>query len=71
GMNYADHLWGEREIKSVKNVSRRDIREFLPLAAEIPIVPGITEFGLEEANRALLALKRGEYRGAGVLRIAD
>ncbi len=69
-MDYANHLWGEKEIKSVKNISRRDVREFLPLAAEIPIAPEITEFRLEEANEALLALKRGRYRGAGVLRIA-
>jgi propanol-preferring alcohol dehydrogenase len=69
-LEYADCLWGEKEMKSVKNITRRDVREFLQLAAEIPIVPEITEFRLEEANRALLALKRGEYRGAGVLKIA-
>ena len=46
------------------------MREFLKVAAEIPIRPEVTEFRLEEANRALIALKRGEYRGSGVLRIS-
>lgn len=68
-LDYAVHLWHEKEIKSVANITRRDLEEFLPLAAEIPITPEVTEFKLEEANKALLALKKGEYRGAGVLKI--
>lgn len=68
-LDYTMHLWHEKEVKSVANITRRDVEEFLPLAAEIPIVPEIKEFMFEEANKALLALKRGEYRGAGVLRI--
>jgi propanol-preferring alcohol dehydrogenase len=63
-------LWLEKEIKSVANVTRQDIAEFLPLAAEIPIKPEFQEYGLEEANKALLELKRGKIRGAKVLRIA-
>lgn len=68
-LDYTVHLWHEKEVKSVSNITRRDVEEFLPLAAEIPITPEVTEFKFKEANRALLALKRGEYRGAGVLRI--
>ena len=70
-LDYTDHLWQEKEIKSVANITRQDIQEFLPLAAEIPIKSDINEFRLEEANQALLSLKQGKYRGAGVLKIAD
>jgi len=63
------HLWLEREIKSVANVTRRDVTEFLELAARIPIKPVFEEFALEEANRALTELKEGKIRGAKVLRI--
>jgi propanol-preferring alcohol dehydrogenase len=69
-LDYTEHLWYEKELKSVANVTRRDAEEFLPLAAEIPIVPETQEFRLEEANEALILLKAGEMRGAGVLKIA-
>lgn len=69
GLDYTKHLWMEREIKSVANVARRDIEEFLTLAARIPIVPEIEEYPLEDANRALVELKEGKIRGAKVLRI--
>ncbi|MEM2674242.1 MAG: hypothetical protein QXW77_01215, partial [Candidatus Hadarchaeales archaeon] len=69
-LDYVMHLWQEKEVKSVANITRQDVREFLKVAAEIPIRPEVTEFRLEEANRALIALKRGEYRGSGVLRIS-
>ena len=65
------HLWLEKEIKSVANITRRDAEEFLPLAAEIPIIPEVQEFELEEANEALILLKQGKIQGAGVLRISD
>ena len=68
-LDYAKHLWDEKEIKSVANITREDLREFLPLAAEIPIVPEIEEFELSEANKALLLLKEGKIQGAGVLRM--
>ena len=68
-LDYAKHLWYEKELKSVANVTRRDAQEFLPLAAEIPIVPEVREFKLEEANEALILLKEGKIRGAGVLRM--
>jgi propanol-preferring alcohol dehydrogenase len=68
-LSYQDHLWLEKEIKSVANVTRRDIEEFLPIAAEIPLRPQVQTYRLEEANRALLELKRGPVRGAKVLLI--
>jgi propanol-preferring alcohol dehydrogenase len=68
-LDYPAHLWLEKEIKSVANVSRRDVREFLELAAEMSIKPEIQEFSLEEANLALLELKTKKIRGAKVLRI--
>ena len=70
-LDYTAHLWYEKEVKSVANVTRRDAQEFLPLAAEIPIVPETQEFKLEEANEALILLKEGNIRGAGVLKITE
>jgi len=68
-LDYAEDLWMEREIKSVANVSRRDVAEFLELAAEIPIRPEIQEFPLEAANAALQELRNSRIRGAKVLRV--
>jgi len=69
-LDYAKYLWHEKEMKSVANITRMDVQEFLPLAAEIPIVPEVREFSLEEANEALIVLKQGKIRGAGVLDIS-
>jgi len=66
-LDYSDHLWMEKEIKSVANVTGNDIREFLKLAAEIPIRPEVQRYSLEEANHALLELKQQKIRGAKVL----
>ncbi|MGD9092537.1 MAG: zinc-dependent alcohol dehydrogenase family protein [Anaerolineales bacterium] len=68
-LDYTTHLWMEKEIKSVANVTRQDVREFLDLAAEIPIRPEINEYGLQEANQALYELKTQKIRGAKVLRL--
>ena len=68
-LDYPTHLWLEKEIKSVANVSRRDVSEFLALAAEMRIKPEVQEFALEEANRALFELKTRKIRGAKVLRV--
>ncbi len=68
-LDYPTHLWQEKEIKSVANVARADVSEFLALAAEIPIVPEVQEYALEDANRALVDLKARRIRGAKVLRI--
>jgi propanol-preferring alcohol dehydrogenase len=70
GLDYPAHLWMEKEIKSVANVARSDVREFLALAAEIPIRPAVEEYAIEDANRALLDLKTRRIRGAKVLRVA-
>jgi propanol-preferring alcohol dehydrogenase len=69
-IDYPRHLWLEKEIKSVANVTRFDVREFLRLAAEIPLKPEIREFPLEEANQALIEMRTKSIRGAKVLRIA-
>ncbi len=66
-LKYPDHLWMEKEIKSVANVTRKDVREFLQLAARIPIIPEVQEYRLEEANVALTELKNRKIRGAKVL----
>jgi propanol-preferring alcohol dehydrogenase len=66
-LSYHEHLWLEKEIKSVANVTARDIAEFLPLAASIPLQPEVTPYPLAEANQALLDLRRGQVRGAKVL----
>jgi propanol-preferring alcohol dehydrogenase len=68
-LSYHDHLWMEKEIKSVANITRFDLEEFLPVAAQIPIQPTITRFSLEQANEALMAVRRGGTRGAVVLQI--
>ena len=68
-LDYPAHLWLEKEIKSVANVARRDVREFLELSSEIPIKPEVQEFPLEEANKALIELKERRIRGAKVLKI--
>jgi propanol-preferring alcohol dehydrogenase len=66
-LDYPRHLWLEKEIKSVANVTRADIKEFLELAAAIPIEPKVQEFRLGDANQALAELKAGNIRGAKVL----
>jgi propanol-preferring alcohol dehydrogenase len=69
-LDYSTHLWMEKEIKSVANVTRRDVQEFLELAAQVPILPEVQEFALEDANQALLELKTSKIRGAKVLCVA-
>ena len=69
-LDYPRHLWQEKEIKSVANVARTDVREFLQLAAEIQMKPEVQEFELEDANRALVELKERKIRGAKVLKIS-
>jgi len=70
-LDYGQLLWDEKEIKSVANITRKDVQEFLPLAAKIPIIPEVQEFKLEEANWALTSLKQGKIQGAGVLSMPD
>jgi propanol-preferring alcohol dehydrogenase len=66
-LDYPRHLWMEKEIKSVANVTRRDVREFLELAARIPIIPEVELYPLADANRALADMKARRIRGAKVL----
>lgn len=66
-LNYSEHLWMEKEIKSVANVERSDVKEFLKIASEIPIKPEIQKYSLEEANKALIEIKQRKIKGAKVL----
>lgn len=70
-IDYAEHLWMEKEIKTVANVTADDIREFLAVAARIPLRPAVQTYPLEEANRAIVDLQRGGLRGAKVLVIKN
>ncbi len=69
-LDYSRHLWMEKEIKSVANVTRSDVKEFLDIASKIPIIPEVQEYKLEEANTALVELKKSKIRGAKVLVIS-
>jgi propanol-preferring alcohol dehydrogenase len=66
-LNYEKHLWLEKELKTVANVTASDIVEFLEVAAEIPVRPEVQTFALEDANAALRDLRAGHLRGANVL----
>jgi len=66
-LNYTEHLWQEKEIKSVANVTRQDVSAFLDLAARIPILPEVETYDLKDANLALMELKQRKIRGAKVL----
>jgi propanol-preferring alcohol dehydrogenase len=68
-LEYASQLWMEKEIKSVANVTRRDVTEFLHTAVAIGLRPDVQEYALEDANQALRDLTARAVRGAKVLRI--
>ena len=68
-LDYPLHLWQEKEIKSVANITRSDVKEFLSLAADMALKPDVQVFALEQANAALCELKTGKIRGAKVLKI--
>ncbi len=68
-IDYPEHLWMEKEIKSVANVSRRDVGDFLQMAADMDIRPDVKVYRLEEANTALQELKNSRIRGAKVLKM--
>jgi len=70
-LDYTRHLWDEKEVKSIANITRKDVEAFLTLAATIPILPEVCEFRLEEANQVLNLLKRGRIQGAAVLRMQE
>lgn len=68
-LNY-DVLYHERTVRSVANATREDARQLMHLAGQIPLRTEVETFALADANRALLALKRSEIRGAGVLTVS-
>lgn len=70
-LDYPKHLWLEKEIKTVANVSVKDGEEFLGVAAKMKIKPKVQLYELEEANKALTELKNGKSTGSKVLKIAD
>ena len=70
-LDYGRHLWLEKEIKSVANVTAEDIRQCLEIAARIPLKPTVQKYPFEDANRALCDLKEGKVRGAKVLIVND
>ena len=70
-LRYEDHLWLEKEVKTVANVTHRDLAEFLPLAAQVPLHVETQTYPLEAANDALNDLRRGHIRGAKVLIISS
>ena len=65
--DYDRLLWGERQLRSVANMTREDARDFLKIAAEIRLSPKVTKFSLEQANEALLAVKNDGIDGAAVI----
>ena len=70
-IDYAEHLWQEKELKTVANVTSHDIKAFLGIAAVAGIRPEVQVYPLEEANRALCELNSGHVRGAKVLAIGQ
>lgn len=69
-LDYATHLWREKSIRSVANVTRSDVRRCLELARAIPLQPTVAVYPLEAANDALVELKQGGSRGAKVLQLS-
>ena len=65
--DYDTLLWGERQMRSVANMTRADARDFLALAAQIGLRPKITVFSLDQANEALMAVKNDAIDGAAVI----
>jgi propanol-preferring alcohol dehydrogenase len=70
-ISYEKHLWMEKEIKTVANVTHHDIAEFLPIAAQLPLHVETRIYSLEAANEALRDLRAGHIRGAKVLNILN
>jgi propanol-preferring alcohol dehydrogenase len=65
--DYDKLLWGERQIRSIANMTRTDARDFLKIAAEIKLHPRVTKFSLQQANEALIAVKKDSIDGAAVV----
>jgi propanol-preferring alcohol dehydrogenase len=65
--DYDKLLWGERQIRSVANMTRDDARDFLKIAQELKIQPRVSKFSLEDANKALAAVKDEKENGSAVI----
>jgi propanol-preferring alcohol dehydrogenase len=65
--DYDKLLWGERQIRSVANMTRQDARDFLAIAHQLKIHPQVATFSLDDANKALLAVKEETERGSAVI----
>lgn len=65
--DYDKLLWGERQLRSVANMTRQDARDFLALAAKIELKPKVAVFGIDQANEALIAVKNDAVDGAAVI----
>ena len=65
--DYDKLLWGERQIRSVANMTREDARDFLKIATDLKVLPQVTVFPLEDANNALLAVKNESGIGSTVI----
>ena len=65
--DYDRLLWGERQIRSVANMTRDDARDFLRVASQIGLRPKVTAFPLDQANEALIALREDSIDGAAVI----
>jgi len=68
-LDYPTHLWMEKEIKSVANVTRHDVKEFIRIAAEMKFKPEVQPYPFEDANRAIMDIKNRNIKGAKVLMI--
>src|SRR5205085_3300509 len=66
-----ENLWGERVLRSVANLTRRDGEEFLALAPRVPVRTEVEPFPLRTANEALDRMRRGNVRGAAVLVVGE
>ncbi len=67
--DYDSLLWGERQLRSVANMTRDDARDFLEIAARIGLRPKVTTFPLDQANEALAAVKNNAIDGAAVITV--
>ena len=66
-LDYPRHLWMEKEVKSVANVTGHDVKEFIRIAAEMPFKPDVELYRFEKANQALIDIKQRKIKGAKVL----
>lgn len=66
-IDYTRHLWMEKEIKSVANVTSHDVKSFIRIAAEMPFKPEVELYPFEEANQAIMDIKQRKIKGAKVL----